>query len=111
MACATLRHANQKRQQEWLGNNQTSLTFKGNELGGETGEVQNILKKIERERMGVAGSRATVEDLADEIGDVIICLDLIAAEFGIDLEEAARCKFNKTSIKYGLSTRYDRPDE
>lgn len=82
-----------------------SLSFRGNELAGETGEACNIIKKLERERMGQVGSRSTADALAEEIADVVICADLIAMEAGFDLSEAVRRKFNKTSEKYGLSTR------
>lgn len=101
----TLRTANQKRQNEWDKDNQISLSYRGNELAGEVGEACNIIKKLERERLGIRGSRSTIEALAEELADVIICADLIAMQEGIDLEKAVREKFNKTSEKYGLSTR------
>jgi hypothetical protein len=40
--------------------------------------------------------------LADEIGDVLICLDKLAAQYGIDIAEATSAKFDKTSAKVGL---------
>lgn len=101
----TLRKANQHRQKEWDGDNQISLSYRGNELAGEVGEACNIIKKLERERIGIRGSRSTIEALAEELADVIICADLIAMHEGIDLGKAVREKFNKTSEKYGLSTR------
>lgn len=82
-----------------------TLSFRGNELGGEAGEAQNVIKKIERERLGLRGSRVSINDLADELADVIICADLIAMEEGIDLGKAVKRKFNATSEKYGLSTK------
>lgn len=99
-----LREANIKRVEEWTPGG-VSLSFRGNELAGETGEACNFIKKIERERMGVAGSKATVSDLAKELADVIICADLIAMEEGIDLAAAIESKFNETSSKYGLKTK------
>jgi len=42
-----------------------SLLFRGVELGGEAGEALNVIKKLERERLGWRGSRATPEQLAD----------------------------------------------
>lgn len=100
-----LRAANIARQAEWDERGAITLAFRGNELGGEAGEVQNVIKKIERERMGIRGSRASVDDLADELADVIICCDLIAMAEGIDLGLAIERKFNATSEKYGLATR------
>lgn len=97
------RSANDKRASEWTKD--ATLLFRGIELAGETGEACNVIKKIERERMGDVGSRASIDDLAEEIADVVICADLVAREVGFDLGEAVRQKFNKTSEKYGLATR------
>lgn len=99
-----LRDANRSRQKEWHENGDPGASYKGNEMAGEAGEVCNVIKKLERERMGSRGSRATLEDLADELGDVVICLDLIAEHYGIALWEAVAKKFNKTSAKNGLKT-------
>jgi NTP pyrophosphatase (non-canonical NTP hydrolase) len=101
----TLRAANVARQAEWDTGNQITLAYRGNELAGEVGEACNIIKKVERERMGIAGSRATVEQLAEELADVVICTDLIAMQAGIDLDAAVAAKFNATSEKVGLKTR------
>lgn len=102
-----LRTANKVRQEEWDPTNAITLSYRGNELGGETGEAQNIIKKIERERLGLRGSRATPQRLAEELADVIICCDLIARDVGIDLQQAVKDKFNATSEKYGLTTRIE----
>lgn len=101
----SLRLANKSRQREWDAGNQITLAYRGNELAGEVGEACNVIKKLERERMGIRGSRATAEQLAEELADVVICADLIAMDAGIDLEEAVRRKFNATSEKVGLKTR------
>lgn len=98
-----LRRANIARDAEWNPNKLLSLSFRGNELGGEIGEAQNCLKKIERERLGLVGSRATVDQLAEEIADSHICLDLIAMEFNISTAAWIAKKFNKTSRERGLS--------
>jgi|GEM_PF-2028166 NTP pyrophosphatase (non-canonical NTP hydrolase) len=100
-----LRAANVARQLEWDAGNQLSLTYRANELAGEVGEACNVAKKIERERLGIRGSRATISDLGDELADVIICADLVAMGEGIDLESAVARKFNATSEKVGLRTR------
>ena len=100
-----LRDANRTRQAEWDQDNQITLTYRGNELAGEVGEACNVLKKLERERLGIRGSRATVDQLADELADVVICADLIAMDLGIDLDAAVARKFNTTSEKVGLKTR------
>lgn len=102
---SNLRAANIARQNEWDQDNQITAAYRGNELAGEVGEACNIIKKLERERLGIRGSRATTAELADELADVVICVDLIAMHYGIDLEAAIARKFNATSEKVGLSTR------
>lgn len=107
----TLRSANIARQEEWDQDGQITAAYRGNELAGEVGEACNVIKKLERERLGILGSRATVEQLADELADVLICADLIAMHYGIDLEAAVARKFNATSEKVGLQTRLAVPDD
>lgn len=102
----SLRRANEARQKEWDKDSKITLSYRGNELAGEVGEACNIIKKIERERLGLPGSRATKDQLAEELADVIICADLIAMDAGIDLmRRAVPAKFNATSRKVGLDTR------
>lgn len=101
-----LRAANARRQAEWDKDDKITLSFRGNELAGEVGEACNIIKKLDRERLGIRGSRATKEQLAEELADVVICADLIAMHEGIDLlNDAVPAKFNATSEKVGLKTR------
>lgn len=100
-----LRESNIARQKEWDPNSKLDLAYRGNELAGETGEACNVIKKIVRQRNGMLGSRDTVEHLAEELADVIICTDLIAMSEGIHLWDAVRSKFNASSEKLGLKTR------
>ena len=99
-----LRAANIARQAEWCPDQIPDLSFRGNELAGETGEACNVIKKLERERQGWAGSRATLAQLAEELADVIICVDLVAQQTGIDLWPAVVAKFNATSRARALET-------
>lgn len=101
-----LRLANIVRQSEWDKEDGITAVYRGNELAGEVGEACNIIKKLERERLGIRGSRATPQDLGEELADAIICIDLIAMQFDVNLAEAIRAKFNATSKKYGLQTRF-----
>lgn len=98
------RAANEARQNLWCegGDPKPDLSFRGVELAGEVGEALNVVKKLERERHGWRGSRASIEDLASEIADVIIGADLLAEAAGIDLAAAVAEKFNATSEKVGL---------
>lgn len=95
----SLRAANQHRQTLWSGgeNKTNGPLYAATELAGEVGEVCNVVKKLEREARGLPGSRTTLEKLEEEIGDVLICVDLLAIEYGIDPFAAAAKKFNKTS--------------
>lgn len=79
-----LRSANVTRQAEWdPGDFAKNMNWRVNELGGEVGEVCNVLKKLWREKCGVPGSRDTLEHLAEELADVIICIDLVAMQAGL----------------------------
>lgn len=69
-----------------------------------TGHACNITKKLERERLGLAGSRATVDELADKLAYVLWETAYIAWIFAIRLDVAVAVKFNKTSTKVGLAT-------
>lgn len=107
MSLAALRAANVSRGHEWTNKAKEvpTASFWGVELAGEVGEVCNKIKKLERERMGMVGSRATIDDLAHEIGDALICLDLLAMHYNIDLDVAMANAFNKKSEELGLVTR------
>ncbi len=80
------------------------LMFFAVELGGETGEALNVIKKIVRERLNAPGSRATKEDLAGELADVVISCQNIANKEGINLGAAVRDTFNASSAKHGFTT-------
>ena len=82
----------------WFG----LVSFRGVELAGEVGEACNVIKKLERERHGWAGSRDIREHLVEELADVIICADLVAMAAEIDLAAAIKDKFNTTSKKIGV---------
>jgi len=60
---------------------------------------------LERQRLGITGSTATLDQLADELADVLICVDLVGMTAGIDLEAALVRKFNPSSEKLGVKTR------
>jgi NTP pyrophosphatase (non-canonical NTP hydrolase) len=107
---STLREAIDARMEEWDGqaNAELPLTYFSNEMAGECGEACNIVKKLEREAYGMDGTRATKDDLASELADVIITTYRLAAKLGINLDEATENKFNWTSVKMNMNTRYVR---
>lgn len=100
-----LQRAHAERQEEWCPDQKPDLSFRGNEMGGECGEAQNVIKKLERERHGWAGSRDTVDHLGEELADVIHTAVLCAITAGIELEPHVVAKFNATSENVGLRTR------
>ncbi len=102
---AHLRRANAARQLEWDAGGKLDLAYRGNEFAGEAGEVCNVIKKLERERLGIRGSRDTVEHLAEELADAVMTADLIANHVGIDLAAAIVAKFNATSEANGIPVR------
>jgi NTP pyrophosphatase (non-canonical NTP hydrolase) len=74
-------------------------------VAGELGEAANVAKKLNRVRDGITSNDKTPDqlraDLADEIADTFIYLDLLAQSQGIDLAGAVISKFNRTSRKIG----------
>lgn len=73
---------------------------------GELGEAANVLKKLNRARDGVTNVGdppvANLQaQLADELADTFIYLDLLAQAAGVDLAFAVRSKFDRTSVKIG----------
>lgn len=78
-----LREANLMRQLEWDVSNGITGLYRAVELAGEVGEACNVVKKLERERLGLKGSRETIEHLAEELADVFICLDLLAVGYAL----------------------------
>lgn len=119
-----LRSANVQRNAEWDADGQIGGSFRGVEFAGEGGEliellllsmdfskiigrICNMIKKLEREKMGLKGSRVTFLELANEFADCQICLDLMAMHHSVDLGEATRQKFNATSDKLGFLTRIE----
>lgn len=109
-----LRNVNGRRRHEWQNRDGASPWCGAdwsNEMGGECGEAQNIVKKLRRYECGV-NTQATPpidvlhERLREELADVIITCDLVAMYYGVDLSDAVIDKFNATSEKQGLSTRF-----
>ena len=101
---SSLGEANQARHAEWFKDKPVSLLFRATELAGEVGELANCIKKLERERLGVKGTKATLEQVTEELADVVISADLMAMHLGISLADAVQAKFNKTSKSYKLKT-------
>lgn len=99
-----LRYANVQRNKEWDPEGKISALFRSTEFAGEAGEICNVVKKIERERMGLKGSRSSLLDLAAELADTQITLDLLAMHYSIDIGAATILAFNKKSSEHGFIT-------
>jgi NTP pyrophosphatase (non-canonical NTP hydrolase) len=84
-----LRAANVARQAEWAGNEEADLLFRTVEIADEAGELCGAIKKRARAQRGIAGATLTLGDVADEMGDTIISLDLLANQMGASLHGAA----------------------
>lgn len=97
--------ANKERNKHFDPQGQLDMLFFAVELAGEVGEACNIVKKLERERLGIRGSRSTYDALKEELEDVIICALLLANSAGIQLEPTK--KFDDTSEKLDLPTMDD----
>jgi len=80
---------------------------------GELGEAANVVKKLNRVRddmerfnMGIAAD-VLRDQLADELADAAIYLDLMCQAAGLDLSTIMAAKFNKTSKKHGCPILFE----
>lgn len=69
---------------------------------GELGESANILKKVRRGDLTLEEARPK---LKMEFADVVIYLDIMAKQAGINLGEAVMETFNAKSVKVGSRVR------
>jgi len=92
------------RTHEWEPDGGMSLEYRGLELAGEAGEACNQLKKLIRAQIGMVGGETSLEPTAEELADTIISSVGIANHLGIDIAQAVRNKFNKTTAKNNLTT-------
>ena len=106
---ARLREVSWGRAQHWHDGKPWSASDWMTATLGELGEAANVIKKLNRIRDGLPGNKPGVTeatlraDLAEELADTLIYLDLLAAAVGVDLGAAVRAKFNATSERLGFS--------
>lgn len=74
------------------------------DLAIDVGMVSNMIKKLERERMGLVGSRTSLESLADGLNAIIFSVHRLAECLAIPVNACVAQKFNLTSRRYGLKT-------
>lgn len=68
-------------------------------LTGELGELANLLKKRAR------GQEISDLDIAKEIADTFLYLDLLTSYLNLNIGQAIQMKFNEVSNKYELDTK------
>lgn len=84
-----------------------------NAMCGEAGEAANVVKKLRRHETGAAlgpldpDQAALRSMLADELADVFLYLDLLAAKYDIDLPASIVSKFNRVSERQGFPERLE----
>lgn len=82
-----------------------------NAMCGEAGEVANVVKKIRRHDFGLHAANdpprmdLVLNNLANEIGDVLLYLDLLAQSQGLSLEACVIHTFNRVSEREGFQDR------
>ena len=90
-----LRSKNIERQSKWNGSEKVDNLFRA------------VVKKYFRGSNNIKGNQKSLEEilenLEDEIGDVLITLDLLALQYNIDLQKCTTTKFNKTSKKVDIA--------
>ena len=102
-----LRNANIERKKEKVfPSHNWSLAQWACAMAGECGEACNIIKKMFRGDFKCLDEEIKANlDLADELADLVIYVDLTAEKAGIDLGEAIKNKFNKVSEKRGAKVK------
>ncbi len=71
-------------------------------LAGEVGELCNKLKRLDEPG---GKSTTTITEVGDEIADVLIYLDLLAARLRINLDAVTVHKFNAVSDRIGSTIK------
>lgn len=82
-------------------------------MAGEAGEVCDAVKKLRRIECAVASNNTrqpenatdALLNIAKEIGDTAVYLDLLAQRLGLKLEDCVRSTFNRISEREGMPQR------
>ena len=109
MNTSKLSEINYQRCMEWHKDKPWSLSDWATAVTGELGEACNVIKKLNRIRDGINQNQKSEQELrkelAFELADTFLYLDLLAANADIDLWGAVREKFNIVSEQYGFEQR------
>lgn len=109
---AALRETNTRRCARWHGSDTEPWTGAdwSNAMCGEAGEAANVVKKLRRHETGTGSAENPLVEvllakLGEELADLVIYADLVAAHYGIDLASAVIAKFNAVSEREGFPER------
>jgi NTP pyrophosphatase (non-canonical NTP hydrolase) len=87
--------------------NLLSLSFRANEMQEEAGELGGVVKKIERLRLGIPGSKPEHQSMEvlrkkanEEFGDLLLTIGLLADAMEINLEYALKFKVEELLDRY-----------
>lgn len=69
---------------------------------GELGEAANLIKKLRRDDFSLEECR---DEIADELADVLVYLDILCYQLGIDLSDSTINKWNKKSEQVDCDIR------
>ena len=90
--------------------NHVGLLYTTLGLAGEAGELANKVKKVFRDDSGILTEQASWR-LADELGDVLWYVAMLADELGIGLEAVAELNLNKLAARKSNDTLHGNGDE
>jgi NTP pyrophosphatase (non-canonical NTP hydrolase) len=77
-----------------------------NAVTGELGELANLIKKVQRGDFTMEEARPNI---AKELADVQVYLDILAFQCGVDLGKATQEKFNEVSRRVGCDVVLESP--
>lgn len=109
--------ANEERVRAWHGAGWYTDGWSGgdwaNAMQGEAGEAGNVVKKLRRAELGLAGNRDAepaelVTKLGEELADTVIYADLLASYYHLVLSDEVELKFNAVSDRVGFPQKIGR---
>lgn len=112
---AAVSQVNLERAYEWHkgGLEEWSVSDWGVAMAGEAGEVCDAIKKLRRIECLIESNNLkqprdkdrAIAQIAQEIGDTFIYLDLLAQRLSLNIEDCIRDTFNRISEREGFSYR------
>lgn len=108
---------NRYRSNRWMKSDSPPLMYFSNAMAGETGEVCNAVKKLERITQGLRNKENGVDKtnipeleqkVANECADSIIYALIILDRLGFDAQAVISDVFDQKSIEYGFPERAPR---